>query len=175
MDRGVRRRALEWADAEGLVRDDAWQAGVSEQPPRRTALAAQRMDPAVTEALDACLRGETIDADGMLSLFSARGADVEAVCAAADTLRQKQVGSVVSYVINRNINYTNVCQYSCRFCAFSKGGGEVASGRAAYDLDGASCTDGFKRRPRWAPQRCVCREVFTLTIPGRPIWTSSRR
>ena len=137
MDRGVRSRALEWADAEGLVRDDAWRAGVSEQPPRPTALAAPRMDPAVTEALDACLRGETIDAGGMLSLFSARGADVEAVCAAADTLRQKQVGSVVSYVINRNINYTNVCQYSCRFCAFSKGGGEVASGRAAYDLDGA--------------------------------------
>jgi FO synthase len=73
----------------------------------------------------------------MLSLFSARGADVEAVCAAADQLRQAQVGNVVSYVINRNINYTNVCQYSCRFCAFSKGGGEVASGRTAYDLDGA--------------------------------------
>ena len=57
----------------------------------------------------------------MLALFSARGADVEAVCAAADALRQTQVGNVVSYVINRNINYTNVCQYSCRFCAFSKG------------------------------------------------------
>jgi FO synthase len=137
LDRGVRRHALEWADAEGLVRDDSWRAGVSEQPPQPTTLANRRIDAAVTEALDACLRGEEVDADGMLSLFSARGADVEAVCAAADELRQTQVGNVVSYVINRNINYTNVCQYSCRFCAFSKGGGEVASGRTAYDLDGA--------------------------------------
>ena len=137
LDRDVRRRALDWADAEGLVRDDAWRAGVSERPPQPTALATQRMDHAVTEALDACLRGESVDTDGMLALFSARGADVEAVCAAADALRQTQVGNVVSYVINRNINYTNVCQYSCRFCAFSKGGGELASGRTAYDLDGA--------------------------------------
>jgi FO synthase len=137
LDRNVRRHALEWADAEGLVRDDSWRAGVSEQPPQPTALANRRIDASVTEALDACLRGEEVDADGMLSLFSARGADVEAVCAAADQLRQAQVGNVVSYVINRNINYTNVCQYSCRFCAFSKGGGEVASGRTAYDLDGA--------------------------------------
>ena len=123
LDPGVRRHALEWADAEGLVRDDSWRAGVSEQPPQPTTLANRRFDAAVTEALDACLRGEEVDADGMLSLFSARGADVEAVCAAADQLRQAQVGNVVSYVINRNINYTNVCQYSCRFCAFSKGGG----------------------------------------------------
>ena len=66
------------------------------------------MDPAVTGALDACLRGQAVDTDGMLALFSARGADVEAVCAAADELRQTQVGNVVSYVINRNINYTNL-------------------------------------------------------------------
>ena len=137
LDRDVRRRALEWSDAEGLVRDDSWRAGVSDQPPQLTELATKRMDPAVTEALDACLRGQAIDTDGVLSLFSARGADVEAVCAAADQLRQMQVGNVVSYVINRNINYTNVCQYSCRFCAFSNGGGDVASGRTAYDLDGA--------------------------------------
>jgi FO synthase len=71
----------------------------------------------------------------MLALFSARDADVDTVCEAADELRRRQVGDAVSYVINRNINYTNVCQYSCRFCAFSKGGGEVASGRAAYDID----------------------------------------
>ena len=137
LNRDVRRKALEWADADGFVRDDDWRAGLSERPPKQTVLHATRIDPEVTTAIDACMRGEDIDSDGMLSLFSAREADVEAVCSAADTLREEQVGDVVSYVINRNINYTNVCQYSCRFCAFSKGGGEVATGRMAYDLDGA--------------------------------------
>jgi len=71
----------------------------------------------------------------MLALFSARDADFAAVCEAADTLRRQQVGDTVTYVVNRNINYTKVCQYSCKFCAFSKGGGQVASGREAYDID----------------------------------------
>ena len=136
LDKSVRRQALELADAEGFVRDDAWRAGVSEVPPKRNAiLGSGRIDVAVRESLDACLRDEALEDDAMLALFSARDADVDTVCEAADELRRRQVGDAVSYVINRNINYTNVCQYSCRFCAFSKGGGEVASGRAAYDID----------------------------------------
>ena len=138
LDKSVRRQALELADAEGFVRDDAWRAGVSEVPPKRNALLGSgRIDLAVRESLDACLREEPLEDGAMLALFTARGADVEAVCEAADELRRRQVGDAVTYVINRNINYTNVCQYSCRFCAFSKGGGEVASGRAAYDIDAA--------------------------------------
>ena len=136
LDKSVRRQALELADAEGFVRDDAWRAGVSEVPPKRNAiLGSGRIDVAVRESLDACLRDEALEDDAMLALFTARDADVDTVCEAADELRRRQVGDAVSYVINRNINYTNVCQYSCRFCAFSKGGGEVASGRAAYDID----------------------------------------
>jgi len=53
-------------------------------------------------------------------LLSARGVDMAAVVAAADVLRHAVCGDVVSYVVNRNINYTNVCTYACRFCAFSK-------------------------------------------------------
>ena len=136
LDKSVRRQALELADAEGFVRDDAWRAGVSEVPPKRNAiLSSGRIAVAVRESLDACLRDDALEDDAMLALFSARDADVDTVCEAADELRRRQVGDAVSYVINRNINYTNVCQYSCRFCAFSKGGGEVASGRAAYDID----------------------------------------
>jgi FO synthase len=136
MDKNVRRQALELADAEGFVRGDAWRAGVSEAPPKRNEiLGLGRIDVAVRESLDACLRDEALEDDAMLALFSARDEDVEIVCEAADELRRRQVGDAVSYVMNRNINYTNVCQYSCRFCAFSKGGGEVASGRAAYDID----------------------------------------
>jgi FO synthase len=65
-------------------------------------------------------------------LLSARGADLAAVVAAADHLRQVMCGDDVSYVVNRNINYTNVCTYSCRFCAFSKVGGDLPY---RYSLD----------------------------------------
>ena len=136
MAKSVRRQALELADAEGFVRDDAWRAGLSELPPVRNAtLGSERGDVAVRESLDACLREEPLEDSAMLALLTARDTDVETVCEAADELRRRQVGDAVSYVVNRNINYTNVCQYSCRFCAFSKGGGEVAAGRAAYDID----------------------------------------
>ena len=57
----------------------------------------------------------------MRTLFRARGADFEAVVAAADALRREVRGDVVTYVVNRNINYTNVCYFKCQFCAFSKG------------------------------------------------------
>jgi FO synthase len=54
-------------------------------------------------------------------LFAARGSEVEEICADADALRAQVNGDVVTYVVNRNINYTNVCSYACSFCAFSKG------------------------------------------------------
>jgi FO synthase len=80
--------------------------------------------PAVARLLAAALAPgssyEPAQADLEL-LFAARGADFAAVCAAADALRRRAVGDEVSYVVNRNINYTNVCTYGCRFCAFSKG------------------------------------------------------
>ena len=56
-----------------------------------------------------------------MTLFGARGREVAAVAALADELRAEAVGDVVSWVSNRNINYTNVCTFKCRFCGFSKG------------------------------------------------------
>jgi FO synthase len=55
------------------------------------------------------------------ALFRARGAQVEAVAWTADRLRERAVGERVTYVVNRNINYTNMCYFRCGFCAFSKG------------------------------------------------------
>jgi FO synthase len=54
-------------------------------------------------------------------LFRARGDQVDAVAHVADTLRERAVGDTVTYVVNRNINYTNLCYFRCGFCAFSKG------------------------------------------------------
>jgi FO synthase len=56
------------------------------------------------------------------------------VCDAADALRRAECGDTVSYTVNRNINYTNVCTLSCAFCAFSKGSAAEALRGPAYTL-----------------------------------------
>ncbi|CAI7864475.1 unnamed protein product, partial [Closterium sp. NIES-53] len=71
--------------------------------------------------LERALEGHSLSEAEIVQLFSARGTDFHAVCRAADGLRAVVSGDEVSYVVNRNINYTNVCTYACQFCAFSKG------------------------------------------------------
>jgi FO synthase len=75
----------------------------------------------VARALDKASDGSTLSVDEIETLFCARGDDFSAVCQAADAMRREAVGDTVSYIVTRNINYTNVCTYGCRFCAFSKG------------------------------------------------------
>src|SRR4029077_12135436 len=55
-----------------------------------------------------------------LALFRAEGPALDALCVVADDLRAEAVGPEVSYVVNRNINFTNVCYVGCRFCAFAQ-------------------------------------------------------
>ena len=76
---------------------------------------------AVKEVLDGVRAGQDVGFDEILTLFRARGREVAAVAQVADELRQEIVGDVVTWVANRNINYTNVCTFKCRFCGFSKG------------------------------------------------------
>ena len=71
--------------------------------------------------LDRALSGQDISIDEATTLFEADGSDLLAILAAADQLRAQTVGDVVTYVINRNINFTNVCVKQCGFCAFSRG------------------------------------------------------
>lgn len=71
--------------------------------------------------LDRSLEGHRPSRDEVQRLFEARGAEVDAVASVADILRQHANGETVSFVVNRNINYTNQCTYKCGFCAFSKG------------------------------------------------------
>src|SRR5262249_44390188 len=79
--------------------------------------------------------GTPLTPSDMVSLFAARGAEFDQGCDAADRLRARSAGDVVTYVVNRNINYTNVCSYRCAFCAFSKGKSADHLRGAAYDLD----------------------------------------
>lgn len=125
---------LRAVDGEGWPREDDWLTGVSPEPPMwisgpsstRTPVARGGVHDIVTRAA----RGKRLSESDIAALFAARGDDFHAVCAAADRVRADVAGDRVSYVITRNINYTNVCTYSCRFCAFSKG-------KVADDLRGA--------------------------------------
>ncbi len=75
----------------------------------------------VGTALRRAAQGEELDEGDVTTLFSARGRDLLALIDAADRLRRDVNGDAVSYVVTRNVNYTNVCYFRCGFCAFSKG------------------------------------------------------
>ncbi len=128
----MRSRVLDRSDAEGLARDDStWFAGADVTPPtvvRRPWAHSPTSDVvnsptngAVAEVLAGVLAGHEVSLEEIVILFSARGPEVPAVAEVADELRRRAVGDTVTWVANRNINYTNVCTFRCRFCAFSKG------------------------------------------------------
>ena len=79
------------------------------------------LTPAISRILDRALSNHEIAVDEAIQLFDAEGSDLLAMTAAADYLRSQTIGDVVTYVINRNINFTNVCVKACGFCAFSRG------------------------------------------------------
>jgi FO synthase len=145
----LRFPVLDRSDAEGLGRDDPgavhpqtvgevrnvgdgaevvlvgrrstqWYVGLDADPPQLLPATA-RATGRVAQVLDAVRAGEVPDEDQITALFSARGREVAAVAALADELRQEVVGDTVTWVSNRNINYTNVCTFKCQFCGFSKG------------------------------------------------------
>lgn len=81
----------------------------------------QRADPEITAALRAAERNPAALSDAeAIALTACEGGQLEALCGIADDLRKQVVGDDVTYVINRNINFTNVCYTGCRFCAFAQ-------------------------------------------------------
>jgi FO synthase len=120
LDDGLRFPVLDRSDAEGLGRDDHWYSGAEEVPPRLVP-AAGATTGRIGEVLAGVRAGQEVGEDEIVALFSARGPEVAEVAALADELRTEAVGDVVTFVHNRNINYTNVCTFKCRFCGFSKG------------------------------------------------------
>ena len=100
------RLSAEWLD-------NAWVTG---SPPAQLAGAGS-----LTGILERSLAGRRPDVGELEQLFGARGNQVDAIAYVADVLRSRAVGETVSYVVNRNINYTNLCYFKCGFCAFSKG------------------------------------------------------
>ena len=119
------------------VRESEHDAGPRLQRPGCFApgVTAPRVPPSLGRVLDRVREGAPLDEGEVVRLFEARGGEARAVCEAADALRRERNGDVVSYVVNRNINYTNVCYFKCRFCAFSKGRLSANLRGRPYDLD----------------------------------------
>jgi FO synthase len=130
---------LDQVDGSGAARPRySWAPGRDEEPP----VPARRLSAAWTDAawsgrearegydhvapdlaaiLERSLTDRPPTRDEVERLFTARGEEVEAIAWAADRLREVRCGDEVSYVVNRNINYTNQCSYRCGFCGFSRG------------------------------------------------------
>ena len=118
----VRTAVLVASDLEGLARDTSWSPGRDDvEPPVLLPAALARANGAVGEVLDGVLAGEEVGVDEIVTLLGARGPEVARVAEVADDLRRSIAGDEVTFVRNRNINYTNVCTFRCKFCAFSKG------------------------------------------------------
>ena len=100
----------------------------------------------------------------LAKLFECRGADFSYVTRAADDLRKKYNGDDVTYVVNRNINYTNVCYFKCQFCAFSKGKASENFVASHMTLVPRRSLDDAKRLGLAAPPRFACKVVSILTI-----------
>jgi FO synthase len=151
LDPTVASYALRRADAEGLAREDGWAAGAALPIPAETSRdltqrglgkpggfpgyqlsvprrgpgmgngSAPKLSQPVANALAKSREQLELTEDDVTAVLRARGPDARAVVAAADALRREVCGDTVTYVVTRNVNYTNVCYFRCGFCAFSKG------------------------------------------------------
>jgi FO synthase len=159
LDPAMRRAVLEQSDGAALGRENSWRAGRSPDIPgggftRRRTGERSRLSQLVDGIRE---RGtEQLDIPAWASLFEARGADFEHLCAAADEMRSAANGETLTYVVNRNINYTNICSYRCTFCAFSKGTRKHEGAERPYLLDLDVLTDRVREaRARGATEVCL--------------------
>ncbi|SLN70559.1 5-amino-6-(D-ribitylamino)uracil--L-tyrosine 4-hydroxyphenyl transferase CofH [Roseisalinus antarcticus] len=132
IDARMTKAVLRSADGEGLSFEGGWTPGVHDAAPLPGGGGAP--DARIAAVLDAAGTRDLTE-DEIALLFTAREGDFHRVCAHADALRRAVNGDASHYVVTRNINYTNVCTYGCRFCAFSKGRRTDALAGTAYDLD----------------------------------------
>jgi len=124
------------SDGEGLARPDPWSPGVAGVPiPAVHAGARADVGDDLRALIARATAGDALGESEIVRLFAARGAEFDAVCAAADDLRRRVSGDRVGYAVNRNINYTNICYFKCRFCAFSKGKLSESLRGVPYDLE----------------------------------------
>ena len=125
----IRSKIQKITDGSGLLRDDGWESGRSTEVPD--------ILPTGEVGQTRKLINEIADNphSSIPQLFNARGKSFEYITKAADEIRSQLNGNNITYVVNRNINYTNICVYSCSFCAFSKSTGAKKLRGASYLLE----------------------------------------
>jgi len=161
LDPAVRPAVLRQADASGFARRDDWVPGEERpvpaiergfldrpgqlgKPPEGGGVSAD-----IHDIIARCRASADLSPADVTRLFESRGADFAHVVHSADALRRQVHGDRVSYVVNRNINYTNVCYFKCRFCAFSKGRHSDDLRGTPYDISGGEidrrCREAWRR------------------------------
>ena len=150
LDKSLYQPVLAHADASGLARNDHFSAGAGSADVASGGIAVTQSASTQIRNLTAkACAGERLDENEIENLFSARDADFEHVCSIADELRAVVNGDDITYTVNRNINYTNMCTYRCRFCAFSRGKAHKDLRGEPYLLD----MEEIARRTREAWER----------------------
>jgi FO synthase subunit 2 len=120
--------------------------------------------------LEGALDGHELSAEQGAELLDVREAELTALCASADELRRRQCGEQVGYVINRNINFTNVCVKSCKFCAFSR---DLRS-EQAYLLDVPEIVRRAREAQAWGASE-VCLQAGLLPEARAGLYTENVR
>jgi FO synthase len=142
LDKELVSATLQASDSEGFARVEQWSPGEQVTIPetyiqsfaQAPVIDETRVQPEITRLIAKATAGEDLTENEIVRLFQARGDEFTAVCKAANELRQRVNSDVVTYVVNRNINYTNICYFRCQFCAFSKGKLSENLRGAPYDL-----------------------------------------
>ncbi len=147
IDPSQKQIVLRASDSEGFARVDSWMPGANVSPLIEPVHVYRKGE--ISQILDRAVAGRSLGIEEITKLFAVRGSEFHQVCLAADELRDAMSGPTVSYIVTRNINYTNVCKYKCNFCAFSKGKTSEALRGRPYDLS----MDEIERRTIEAWQR----------------------
>tara|TARA_R110002167_G_scaffold365468_1_gene590317 strand:- start:35248 stop:37686 length:2439 start_codon:yes stop_codon:yes gene_type:complete len=155
LDESVRSAVLRQIDSMGYARRDSWMPGESMQLPEIEAKLLEQtvqvgaVSADVLEIVAQCESQQRVDETQIARLFAARGQDFAYIAQRANALRHTVNGDTVSYVVNRNINYTNVCYFKCQFCAFSKGKHSENLRGKPYDISAEEmarrCTEAWDR------------------------------
>jgi len=135
VDNKLHSRILKLSDSIGLARDTEWTTG-RESPefkskPQSIPL---RHSSKLKGIVDLAKQNKGLKEEQIVNLFESRGPDFTYVRDAADELRKDLVGDEITFVVNRNINYTNICYFQCTFCAFSKGKTSEGLRGKPYDI-----------------------------------------
>jgi FO synthase len=121
-------------ESSGMARPNNWSPGAGSPIPIDELPRPPSQISSMAALLNKAQAGGELTEAEVTHLFCARGKDYDSLCRAADELRQDLCGDRVSYAVNRNINYTNICYYRCQFCAFSKGRSNDSLRGKGYDL-----------------------------------------